>query len=59
MAIADTSIGIRTVNNWIGGRLAASESGRRGVVWNPALGEVQAMVDFASAEEVDHAVAVA
>src|SRR5580704_8737705 len=59
MAIADVSIGIRTVNHWIGGRLTASASGRSGVVWNPATGEAQAMVDFASVEEVDHAVEVA
>jgi malonate-semialdehyde dehydrogenase (acetylating)/methylmalonate-semialdehyde dehydrogenase len=59
MAIADVSIGIRTVNHWIGGRLAASASGRSGVVWNPATGEAQAMVDFASVEEVDRAVKVA
>src|SRR5579862_9367963 len=59
MAIADISIEVRTVNHWIGGRPSASTSGRRGVVWNPAIGEVQAMVDFAGVEEVDHAVAVA
>jgi malonate-semialdehyde dehydrogenase (acetylating)/methylmalonate-semialdehyde dehydrogenase len=59
MAIADTSIGIRTVSHWIGGHLTPSESGRSGVVWNPATGEAQAKVDFASVEEVDRAVAVA
>jgi len=63
MAIADIStlvnLGIRTVNHWIGGRLTASSSGRSGVVWNPATGQAQAMVDFASVEEVDHAVGVA
>jgi malonate-semialdehyde dehydrogenase (acetylating)/methylmalonate-semialdehyde dehydrogenase len=59
MAIADLSIGIRTVNHWIGGRPVASESGRSGVVWNPATGHAQAKVDFASVEEVDHAVGIA
>src|SRR5580692_3423024 len=59
MAIADVSIGVRSVNHWIGGRLVASISGRSGVVWNPATGEAQAKVDFASVEEVDQAVAVA
>ena len=59
MAIADIGIGVRTVNHWIGGRPVASTSGRSGVVWNPATGEAQAMVDFASAEEVDRAVAAA
>ena len=47
----------RTVNHWIGGKLVASASGRSGIVWNPATGEAQAKVDFASAAEVDHAVA--
>ena len=56
MAVADISAGIRTVGNWIGGRPITSESGRAGVVWNPATGETQARVDFASAEEVDRAV---
>jgi malonate-semialdehyde dehydrogenase (acetylating) / methylmalonate-semialdehyde dehydrogenase len=59
MAIADVSVGVRTVNHWIGGRLVASTSGRSGVVWNPATGEAQAKVDFASVEEVDEAVAIA
>src|SRR5438105_2583402 len=59
MAIADVSAGIRTVNHWIGGKPMASESGRSGVVWDPATGEPQARVDFASVAEVDHAVAVA
>ena len=60
MAIAD-------VSNWTDQNgepldrraVAASASGRSGVVWNPATGEEQAKVDFASIEEVDHAVAVA
>jgi malonate-semialdehyde dehydrogenase (acetylating)/methylmalonate-semialdehyde dehydrogenase len=63
MAIADVgtlvNLGIRTVNHWIGGRLTPSASGRSGVVWNPATGEAQAKVDFASVEEVDQAVAAA
>src|SRR5580704_3523088 len=59
MAIADVSIGIRTVKHWIGGRLSASTSGRSGVIWNPATGQPQAKVGFANIEEVDHAVAAA
>ena len=55
----ETAVGIRTVNHWIGGKLAPSRSGRSGVVYNPATGETQAHVDFASAAEVDEAVAVA
>ena len=44
------------------GSTAASSpatSGRTGPVWNPATGEQQAEVDFASVEEVDAAVAAA
>ncbi len=47
------------VSHWIAGKAVASKSGRSGVVWNPATGEAQASVDFASAEEVDEAVAAA
>ncbi len=36
------------MDHWIGGRAVASESGRTGVVWNPATGEAQARVGFAS-----------
>jgi len=57
MATADTAAGVRTVNHWIGGRPVESTSGRSGVVWDPATGEVQAHVAFASADEVDRAVA--
>ena len=59
MAIADVSIGIKSVNHWIGGKVVGSRSGRSGTVWNPATGEGQAKVDFASIEEVDQAVDVA
>ncbi|MBK5291908.1 MAG: CoA-acylating methylmalonate-semialdehyde dehydrogenase [Acidobacteriia bacterium] len=59
MAIADVSVTTRTVNHWIGGKLVASQSGRSGTVWNPATGEAQAQVAFASASEVDQAVASA
>jgi malonate-semialdehyde dehydrogenase (acetylating)/methylmalonate-semialdehyde dehydrogenase len=59
MAIADVAIGIKSVNHWIGGKVVASKSGRSGTVWNPATGEAQAKVDFASVEEVDQAVNVA
>ena len=49
--------GIRAVNHWIGGRPVESSSGRSGVVWDPATGEPQAHVAFASTAEVDAAVA--
>ena len=39
MAMADVSTQIRTVKHWIGGKLVASDSGRSGVVWNPATGQ--------------------
>jgi malonate-semialdehyde dehydrogenase (acetylating)/methylmalonate-semialdehyde dehydrogenase len=54
-----TAIGLRTVNHWIGGKAVESTSGRSGTVWNPATGEAQADVAFASAAEVDLAVAEA
>ncbi len=59
MAVADVSVSVKRVNHWIGGKTAASSSGRSGKVWNPATGELQAQVDFASVDEVNHAVSVA
>jgi malonate-semialdehyde dehydrogenase (acetylating) / methylmalonate-semialdehyde dehydrogenase len=59
MAIAHVSPTLKSIDHWIGGRTAASESGRTGVVWNPATGEAQARVGFASVAEVDHAVEAA
>jgi malonate-semialdehyde dehydrogenase (acetylating)/methylmalonate-semialdehyde dehydrogenase len=47
------------ISHWIDGRVVEGTSGRSGVVWNPATGEQQASVDFASVDELDHAVAVA
>jgi malonate-semialdehyde dehydrogenase (acetylating)/methylmalonate-semialdehyde dehydrogenase len=47
------------ISHWIDGRVVAGTSGREGPVFNPATGDTQAMVDLASAEEVDRAVAVA
>ena len=49
----------KRISHWIGGRTAASQPGRSGVVWNPATGEPQASVDFAGAEEVDQAIEAA
>ncbi len=59
MAIADVSTQVRMVSHWIGGKLVASDSGRSGTIWNPATGQAQAKVDFASAAEVDLAVETA
>jgi malonate-semialdehyde dehydrogenase (acetylating)/methylmalonate-semialdehyde dehydrogenase len=47
------------VNHWIGGRRVAGTSGRRGPVYDPATGAMTREVDFASAAEVDAAVAAA
>ena len=47
------------IGHYIGGRLVAGTSGRRGDVYNPALGEVIRQVDFASQAEVRQAVEVA
>ena len=47
------------ISHWIDGKVVESTSGRSGVVFDPATGQQQAAVDFASNEEVDHAVAVA
>ena len=47
------------VNHWINGAPVAGSSGRSGPVYNPATGRVAREVDFASADEVDRAVAAA
>jgi malonate-semialdehyde dehydrogenase (acetylating)/methylmalonate-semialdehyde dehydrogenase len=47
------------INHRIGGVSSESVSGRTGPVWNPATGQQIAEVNFASVEDVDHAVAVA
>jgi malonate-semialdehyde dehydrogenase (acetylating) / methylmalonate-semialdehyde dehydrogenase len=47
------------ISHWIGGRIVPGRSGRSGPVWNPATGAQQAEVDFASASEIDAAVAAA
>jgi malonate-semialdehyde dehydrogenase (acetylating) / methylmalonate-semialdehyde dehydrogenase len=50
---------LRRISHWIGGKLVAGESGRKGPVFNPALGVQTGEVDFASTEEVGAAVAAA
>jgi malonate-semialdehyde dehydrogenase (acetylating)/methylmalonate-semialdehyde dehydrogenase len=49
----------RTIDHWIAGKAVPSRSGRSGPVYDPATGEQQATVGFASVEEVDDAVAAA
>ncbi len=48
-----------TVSHWIDGKPQPATSGRGGAVMNPATGEMIAEVGFASAEDVDRAVASA
>ena len=55
----DDASGLDRVNHWINGARVPGTSGRSGPVFNPATGEVAREVDFASAEEVDAAVAAA
>jgi len=50
---------VKTVDHWIGGKRTPSTSGRSGPVYDPATGQQQAEVGFASATEVDDAVASA
>ena len=47
------------LDHWIGGAAVAGESTRTGPVYDPALGEVTKHVRFASAADVDAAVATA
>jgi malonate-semialdehyde dehydrogenase (acetylating)/methylmalonate-semialdehyde dehydrogenase len=47
------------VSHWINGRIVEGTSGRQGPVYNPATGQQEKSVDFASVEEVDAAVAAA
>src|SRR5262249_54002000 len=50
---------LRRISHWIGRQVVPGESGRSGPAYNPATGQQQAEVDFASVEEVDRAVAAA
>ncbi len=47
------------IHHWIDGTVVESTSGRTGVVFNPAVGEQSGVVDLASVDEVDRAVAAA
>ena len=50
---------MKRIHHWIDGKSYESESGRHGDVYNPASGEVQAHVDFASPKEIELAIASA
>ena len=50
---------MRTINHWIDGKEVPASSGTFGPVYNPATGEQQAQVGFATVSDVDAAVATA
>ena len=50
---------LKLIGHWIGGEPVRGSSGRKGPVYNPATGEQTGEVDFASAQEIDRAVATA
>src|SRR5437763_1804720 len=51
--------GVTRISHWIGGKSVAGESGRSGLVYNPATGRQTGEVDFATEAEVDKAVQAA
>jgi len=50
---------LRTIHHWIDGKEVPASSGNFGPVFNPATGEQQAQVGFATVADVDTAVATA
>jgi len=50
---------LEQIGHFIGGKVTRSSSGRSGKVYNPATGQHRANVDFASLEEVNHAIEIA
>ncbi|MCI3245631.1 CoA-acylating methylmalonate-semialdehyde dehydrogenase [Streptomyces spinosisporus] len=50
---------MKTLTHWIGGKPVESVSGRFGAVYDPATGEQEKQVGFATVDEVDAAVASA
>ncbi|WP_320781720.1 CoA-acylating methylmalonate-semialdehyde dehydrogenase [Streptomyces sp. CRN 30] len=50
---------MRTIDHWIGGKPVEGTSGRFGPVYDPATGAQEKQVAFATADEVDAAVAAA
>jgi malonate-semialdehyde dehydrogenase (acetylating) / methylmalonate-semialdehyde dehydrogenase len=59
MSVVEEAVRLRRITHWIGGKPIESQSGRSGTIWDPATGEAQATVDFASSADVDEAVAAA
>src|SRR5215203_4718873 len=56
--IAEDSM-VASIGHFVGNKNVAGKSGRTGDVTNPATGEVTAKVAFATAAEIDEAVAIA
>jgi malonate-semialdehyde dehydrogenase (acetylating)/methylmalonate-semialdehyde dehydrogenase len=56
---AQASPEIQTLTHWVGGKAVAGDSGRFGDIYNPATGDVQGRVPYASAAELDAAVQAA
>jgi malonate-semialdehyde dehydrogenase (acetylating)/methylmalonate-semialdehyde dehydrogenase len=50
---------LRRIEHWIGGSTDSGDSTRHGIVYNPATGAATAEVPFATAADVDRAVAAA
>jgi len=59
MTTAEPQTALEHIGHFIGGKVTRSSSGRSGKVFNPATGQHRANVDFASLEEVNHAIEVA
>ncbi len=57
--IAEPETALRTVAHWIAGKPVYMDAPRSGDVWNPATGTKQAIVPFATAGDVDTAIAAA
>jgi malonate-semialdehyde dehydrogenase (acetylating)/methylmalonate-semialdehyde dehydrogenase len=55
----DSDAALGRISHWIAGGIVEGVSGRRGPVYDPATGRQTKWVDFASAAEVDAAVAAA
>ena len=50
---------MKSIGHFINGKEVRGKSGRSAEVFNPATGEVQALVDLASKTELDEAVSLA
>lgn len=57
MTTTEMQLTLKRLHHWMGGKSVASTSDRFGLAYNPATGKAIAQVDFASAQEVDLAVA--